>query len=401
MPLEPSSLKTHAITSNLAKSDHDHYPLFPSSSTSEISQASSIPALVDSALLADNDLVDSSVRSAHKVYEHLIALWAPSIIEAAHDLHLFEELAKGPSESASLAERLQTDKRGMRILLDALYAYELVERTNTANAVYYSLSLDMQNCLLTGTLYSLVGKFTYDRRLAWDAWRNFARVVRTGSVNQSGLYQPNQISAHDYEHLVGGINFWAPPSVNQLTNGLQAMQWNTEKAVSVLDVGCGTGLYSQLLLQQFPHWTALGLDCERIVPLAQVQSVRLGVASRFTGRACDFWQDAWGENFDLLLFANMFHLQNHESAKRLLQLAARSIAPGGLICIIDHILDEQRLATSPQSRFALLFAASMLATGGGDAYSVNEYDQWLQAAGLQRLSLLDTPMHRILLAACA
>jgi hypothetical protein len=51
-----------------------------------------------------------------------------------------------------------------------------------------------------------------------------------------------------------------------------------------------------------------------------------------------------------------------------------------------------------QNRFFRLFAASMLATGGGDAYTVHDYDQWLADAGLRRVALLDTPMHRVLLA---
>ncbi len=81
-----------------------------------------------------------------------------------------------------------------------------------------------------------------------------------------------------------------------------------------------------------------------------------------------------------------------------MSLAARSLAKNGLICIIDHILDEHRSANTPQSRFALLFAASMLATGGGDAYTTKDFDDWLGVAHLRRLEIWNTPMHRILIA---
>ena len=140
------------------------------------------------------------------------------------------------------------------------------------------------------------------------------------------------------------------------------------------------------------------MDCERIIPLAIAQSERLGVESRFDSRVCDFWQSEWGNNFDLIVFANIFHLQNREFAQKLATMAARALAPGGLVCIIDHILDDERNAQTSQNRFALLFAASMLATGGGDAYSLGDYDNWFAEAGLRQVQVFDTPMHRILLA---
>jgi SAM-dependent methyltransferase len=386
-----------SATSTRAMASYDHPDHLRNTSSS------SIPSLIDQSLLQDYNQTGKVVKAAHRVYEHLIALWAPAIIEAAHDIGVFKVLAEKSTDSLSLSNILQTDAHSMRILLDALYAYGFIERIHDANGVpLYTLPLELQQCLLPGELYSLVGKMVYDQQLAWNAWRNFANVVRTGPIDQSReAYSQNQISTHDYESLVSGINFWAPPAAIALYRGLQQLEWDTDAAVSVLDVGCGTGLYSQLLLQHFSHWTAIGLDCERIAPQAHAQSARLGVDTRFTCRVCDFWQDGWEGNSDLILFANIFHLQNHDFAERLIALASQSLSPKGLVCIIDHIVDDDRNAQSPQSRFALLFAASMLATGGGDAYSLSDYDRWLHAANLQRLCVLDTPMHRILIAARA
>ncbi|HEX2244417.1 MAG TPA: hypothetical protein VHK27_14440, partial [Gammaproteobacteria bacterium] len=125
---------------------------------------------------------------------------------------------------------------------------------------------------------------------------------------------------------------------------------------------------------------------------------RLAVGGRFSCREADFLTDDWGTGHDLVLFANIFHLQPPEIAGKLVHNAALSLAPAGLVCVVDQILDEHRTINSPQERFAALFAVSMLATGGGDAYSLADYDSWLSAAGLVRVAVLQTPMHRILLA---
>lgn len=357
-----------------------------------------IQPLVDTMLLPGHGIQHDVITAAHRVYEHLIAMWAPGVIEAAHDLGVFAELSEGQASAEQLAERLDTDPRATRVLMNALYAYDIVERTTGAEASSsYRLPAEIRECLLPGGLFSLVGKIAYDRRLAWQAWQGFADAVRSGSRDSGGGDQLNQISVDEYESLVSGINFWAPPVIDVLRQGLRDLAWPTDRAVQMVDVGCGTGLYSQLLLRENPQWTAVGLDVERIVPLARSQADELGVGARFEATVRDFWQDAWGKDVDLILLGNIFHLQTAESAETLVRLASEALAENGVLCIIDHIVDDQRTVKSTQDRFALLFAASMLATGGGDAYTLNEYDDWFSRHGLCRVRILETPMHRILL----
>jgi SAM-dependent methyltransferase len=366
----------------------------------ETAGMSGLRALADGALLPAGDGDARVIREAHRWYEHLIALWAPGMIEAAYDLGVFAMLASGPLTHAELAEKLQADPHATRVLLDGLSAYGLLERTwDTAGALIYVLPPAASECLLPDGLYSLAGKIGYDRRLAWSAWRNLADSVRSGTRDAGGSEQVNQISESEYEALVHGINFWAPPVVDILAAALEGFGWAAGKQTAMLDVGCGTGLYSQLLLRRFPFLSAVGLDVQRITPLSVRQSERLNVRSRFSPVVSDFQNDEWGEGFGLVLFANIFHLQTPESAQKLAQKAAMAVSDSGYVAIVDHIIDDDLDEQSTQNRFFRLFAVSMLATGGGDAYSISEYEKWLAVAGLRRVALLDTPMHRILLAA--
>jgi SAM-dependent methyltransferase len=355
--------------------------------------------LVDTALLPDWRGTGKVVHSAHRVYEHLISLWAPGVIEAAHDLGVFAELSTGDKTSDQLAAACDANQRSMRVLMDGLYAYDIVDRVPTdGGPAVYRMSEEMRECLLPDGLFSLVGKIEYDRQLAWHSWRNLADAVRHDNRDAGGELQLNQISEHNYESLVRGINFWAPPIVEALRGGFEALEWPTDRPASVLDIGCGTGLYSQLLLRQYEQWRATGLEAPNIASIATAQAERLGVADRFEVQVRDFWTDSWGLGHDLLVFVNIFHLQTPESARELLHKSKQALAEDGLICIADHLVTDEKDAKSTQDRFAMLFAASMLATGGGDAFLLEEYDQWLAATGLRRVAVLDTPMHRILLA---
>jgi hypothetical protein len=361
---------------------------------------SGMRALADATLLPAGDGEARVIREAHRWYEHLISLWAPGVIEAAHDLGVFAILADGALTHAELAGQLGTDPRATRVLLDGLYAYGLLERTwDTTGALVYVLPPEARECLLPDGLYSLAGKIGYDRQLAWNAWRNLADSVRSGARDAGGAEQVNQISESEYEALVQGINFWAPPVVDILGSALEGLGWPAGERTTMLDVGCGTGLYSQLLLRRFPFLSAVGMDVQRVIPLAVKQSERLNVMSRFSPVTRDFQNEEWGSGYGLVLFANIFHLQTPESAGKLAQRAGEAVADGGYVAIVDHIIDDDLDGQSTQDRFFRLFAVSMLATGGGGAYSIGDYEKWLAAARLRHVALLDTPMHRVLIAA--
>lgn len=361
--------------------------------------AVSMAPLVDGSKLISDPQDRPVLRAAHRIYEHLIAMFAPGIIDAAFELGVFTVLAEGPASAADLASQLDADPQGLRVLLDGLYSYEIVHRkTGDDNQSIYWLVDGMAECLLPNGLYSLAGRISYDRATGWAAWQDFAERVRRPAVDQGGEYQANQLSAKDYETVARGINFWAPPIVEALSEQLTALGWTVDGPRSMVDVGCGTGIYSHLLLQRFHRLRATGLDDERIAPIAREQGISLGVEDRFQSTVQNFFTGDWGTGHDLVLLANIYHLQTASGAEELTRNAVKALSDNGVIAIVDHIVDDRIDPLSIQNRFFRLFAASMLVTGGGDAYSLSDYDGWLTEAGLSRIALVDTPMHRILLA---
>lgn len=351
--------------------------------------------LVDYSELDTTAPQGDSERAAHRLYEVLIGLWAPAIIEAADELELFSALRHHEASSAQVAATLGTDVQATGVLLEALHVYGLVERTQVGDSALYSMTQDVARCTDADGRFSLVGKFRHDRDRAWPAWRQLADTVRHGNLDEGAL-QANQISTRDYASLAGGISFWAPPLVRRLAAELRAEGWSGEGRI--LDVGCGAGEYVRLLLEQFEAATATGFDVPGIVELAEQAVKTSGAADRFTALAGDFWTDAWPQDQTLVVFGNIYHLLPREQAARLTELAAEAVADDGWVCIIDQIRQDGFDRQTPQDRFAVLFAASMMATGGGDTYAVSDYDAWLEPAGLSRVALLDGPMHRILVA---
>ncbi|WP_157535245.1 class I SAM-dependent methyltransferase [Nocardia inohanensis] len=341
----------------------------------------------------------AEIAAAHQLYAALVAQWQPAMLESASALGIFDVLRSGAASSTAVAKSIGADERSVRVLLDALAAYGWVSgRDGVDGEPLYEVDESVAACLTAGSMYSLIGKIGYNRSVSGDAWRKLDRVVREGISGHDGEIENNGISAVAYEDLVTGINFWAPPIVDKITAWLRAAGWGAGEARDVLDIGCGSGVYGQLLLGDFPAATATGVDAPNILRIAAKQAAALGVGERFEARGADFWTSEWGTGRDLVIFANIFHLVNPSGAEKLLEKARESVADDGIICIVDNIQVGGAETDSPQDRFAALFAVSMMVTGGGATYRLAEYDEWLRVAELERVALLDAPMHRVILA---
>jgi SAM-dependent methyltransferase len=139
-----------------------------------------------------------------------------------------------------------------------------------------------------------------------------------------------------------------------------------------------------------------GIDVPEILLIAEAQARDLGLADRFRASPVDFTREDWGHDFDLVLIANIFEMQNDDTAQDLVLRARQALRPDGILVIVDQIIDGK--PDSVQDRFATLFAVSMLATGGGQSFRTEDYERWFTKAGLTKIALLDAPMHRIVMA---
>jgi Methyltransferase domain len=281
------------------------------------------------------------VSEAHRWYEHLISLWAPGVIEAAFDLGVFTALAEGAKTGGASCCRARlrarcnahAAERAVRLRSPpARYGkprhtgLRPASRSERMPAAWRPVQPGRQDSLRPG-----IGLECLAQPRGLGAHR---------SGEKDGSERLNQICSSDYvDTIVQGINFWAPPVVNILATALEERGWAAGGPKVILDVGCGTGLYSQLLLQRYPFLSAVGLDEQRIIPMTIAQSERLGVASRFKAVVCDFHEDEWDGDFDLILISNIFHLQTHESAQVLASKVGQALGEGGHVAIVDHIIE--------------------------------------------------------------
>lgn len=138
-------------------------------------------------------------------------------------------------------------------------------------------------------------------------------------------------------------------------------------AGTVLEVGCGHGLFSLYLAARDPAVQIVGVDVDTDkLDIARAAALRCGVADRVSFRAvATGWTPADGlpdetgasgaAEWDAIAVVDVLYLLGHTGAARLIADAAGALAPGGRVVV-------KELDTAPAWKWRASLAQEMLAT---------------------------------------
>jgi ubiquinone/menaquinone biosynthesis C-methylase UbiE len=171
----------------------------------------------------------------------------------------------------------------------------------------------------------------------------------------------------------------------------------SHRGMRVVDVGCGSGVWSIAIAEADPRARITAQDFPGILKETRRYLKQHGLENRYEFLPGNLKHVSFGENrFDLALLGNIVHTEGERSSRDLFGRLARALKPGGRVAIIDMIPNDQR--TGPP--FPLLFALEMLVNSeAGGTYTLAEYTEWLEEAGFRRVHTADIGFHSPLIIA--
>ena len=303
----------------------------------------------------------------------IIDLWSAiafRTVMAADHLGVFAALAESSATATELAERLPADLRALGVLLDALVPLGYLEHREGRYA----------NAPMTARWLTGAGNANWAPYLRfWDdvlaaLWQDPAATVRAGAPAEN-LYQWLESQPETSRHFQEGMVAIAAAVEGELLGRLKFIG----KAKRLLDVGAGHGSYSIALCRQYPQLKATLFDSAQALEVARRQVESAGLGDRIDFVAADFLADEVPSGYDVLLLFNILHGFTPEQNQALLMKAAGALAPGGRIAVLEQLAG----AGSSRANRAIngLLAFSFFLTLGGQVYSVEVLNAWLQGAG--------------------
>lgn len=292
----------------------------------------------------------------------------------AAELDVFTVLDRNPMTAGEIANKLNATERGISILLNAVVSMGLLEKKEgnyyCPDDVAAVLSAKSKTSMLPMIKWSAGG---------WKRWSNLTDIVRQGKDDLGGPYDFDE---SETEIFIGAMHARA----RILAPGIAAAV-KPGKARKLLDVGGGSGAYTQAFLEQSSGLKATIFDLPGALKIARTNMTAEGLTDRIDFVAGDFYKDELPEGHDLALLSAIIHQNSPEQNLKLYRKIYQALEPGGRLIIRDHVMNEDH--TQPTG--GAFFAVNMLVvTKGGNTYSFGEIRADMEAVGFTDVRLIQT-----------
>jgi hypothetical protein len=308
-----------------------------------------------------------------------------AVLAAAAELDLFSVLSGASLPAPEIARTLQCDLRGLTILLDALVALRLLEKSGGR----YALPAGLAAFLTSAGAQSVLAMAQHQAHCLRN-WAQLARVVKTGrpAERQPGIRGEEGAQ----EAFIGAMHNISAPNADQVIQAVQPLQFR-----HLLDIGGASGTWAMAFLRACPSAQATLFDLPHVIPMARRRLAAAGLEKRVKLVAGDFMKDSLPAGADLAWVSAMVHQNSRAQNRTLFAKVYTALVASGRIAIRDIIMEEAR--TRPVA--GALFAVNMLvATEGGGTFTFDELREDLEAEGFGEVALAraDEAMNAVVVA---
>jgi hypothetical protein len=298
--------------------------------------------------------------------------WHSCTIHAAVRLDLFTAIGDRCLTCENIAQRLGANARGMAMLLNALTAMELLDKSEDG----FSNTPTGRQFLSKGSPEYLGYIITHHSHLV-DSWSKLDEAVEKGIPVRSRASHSSEEWRENF--LMGMFN---------MAMGLAprvAAEVDLSGRGLLLDLGGGPGTYAIHFCLKNPRLKATVYDLATTRPFAEKTIDKFGLSDRVTFLPGDYLKDDIGGSYDAAWLSHILHGEGPEDCESVIRKAASALNPGGMLLVHEFILND----SMDGPVFPALFSLNMLlGTAEGQSYSEKQIRNMLARAGANNIDRL-------------
>ncbi len=301
-------------------------------------------------------------------------------LSVAAELGIPDELAHGPLSLTELTARVGADADTLGRLMRALVALGIC--TALTDGTYASAPLgEGLRSDVPGSLRPLAR--TLQDPAIWAAWGHLAHSVRTGEnafEALNGVDVWTHRASRPEENAIFNANMAALTS--QIADAVAAAH-DFSGLSTVVDVGGGHGALLQAVLARHEHLHGTVFDLPQGLPSGAPPSASESVRGRWSTASGSFFEAVPAA--DAYLIKKVLHDWPDERCVEILRTCARSLNPGGVILVVEIVLDRPGRELG-----AALSDLNMLVLPGGLERTEAQFAALFEASGLELGQVIDT-----------
>jgi len=312
-----------------------------------------------------------------KLLETSGGYWKTCALHAAVQLDVFTAMEDQQLSAAAAAEKLQADPRALAMLLNALTAMNLLEKSGDLYA-----NTPEAKTFLSKSSPGYIGYIIKHHHHLVASWSRLDEAVLSGDPVRTRASHSSDDARESF--LMGMFNMammLAPRIVPKI---------DLSNRRSLLDLGGGPGTYAIQFCLNNPEIKAVVFDLPTTRPFAETTIGKFGLSDRIRFQAGSYLEDPVEGRYDVAWLSHILHGEGPEDCQGIIQKAVSALSPGGMILIHEFILNNEM--SGPL--FPALFSLNMLlGTASGQAYSEQQLSDMLAGAGVRNIHriAIDSP----------
>jgi ubiquinone/menaquinone biosynthesis C-methylase UbiE len=283
----------------------------------------------------------------------------------ASEVGLFEALAAGPADLATLGRKTGVPARTLGILAAALTSVGLLEQdgSNYKNS-------EAAAAFLAGVAGpDLRPNLRFWDQISYPMWQQLADAVRSGERQaQFGRFDSRQ-----QEIFSMGVEAFTAPVAAVL-----AQTYDFGRHRRILDVAGGTGSFLVAVLKNHPALQATLFELPGPCAVARLKLENLPEGKRISIVEGDVFKDPLPDGHDVVIVANAAHVFSADHNVAVMKSIRGSVAAGARLLLADLWTDPTYTQPTPA---ALMSGEFLVFSGEGQSYSAADAGRWLDQSG--------------------
>lgn len=322
------------------------------------------------------------------IFNTLTGFHRSAALKTAIDLEVFTKIGGASVSAKAISEAVGAAERGIRILCDSLTVMGFLVK----DGENYSLTdvsaqfLDKKSPAYFGGAAEFLMSEAQKR-----GFDDLTQAVINGGSSVTGDASMDPDSEMWVRFARGMMPMMYPTAEMTASH----LGFETDKAIKVLDIAAGHGIFGIMTALNYPHAEIFAADWANVLTVANENAAKFGVSDRFKTIPGNAFESELGSRYDVILLPNFLHHFDAETCTKFLRKLNGCLADGGKLATVEFVPNDDRVSPPMSAMFSLVMLA---ATPAGDAYTFVELKEMAEAAGFSRnelISLEPSPSHLI------
>lgn len=265
---------------------------------------------------------DSQIKALMAHYELFNRNALTHVIRAAVSLGIIDALQEGQKTAEQLADELNLKPRPLQLMMDVLALTELIEKYDDDFALSTVARLIPREMMDFGDFH----------------WSHLADFVKTG-VN---LHDDENVPATnaDYMKTASASQWLWTPAALDAARVLDI--GNSRTGLRILDVGCGTAVFSVTMAHRDPESRLTLLDTSSGLRHARKTVESMNLEDRVQMIDADYLDVDLDDQFDLIVMGGLLHRHSREECVRLFEMAKNHLKSKCELAVIDIFPGQEK-----------------------------------------------------------